>query len=62
MLLNVVNSASTLVLEAVGGIGQDAVQASVSYTLTPGSEIEMLRTTNDKRKGALNLTGNEFPD
>jgi phospholipase/lecithinase/hemolysin len=56
----VVNSGSTLVLEGVGGIGQDVVKASLSYALAAGSEIEMLRTTNDKGKGALNLTGNEF--
>jgi phospholipase/lecithinase/hemolysin len=56
----VVNSGSTLVIEGIGGLGQDLVQASVSYVLANGSEIEMLRTTNDKGKGALNLTGNEF--
>lgn len=55
-----VSSQSTLVLEAIGGAGEDVVQTSVSYALTPGSEIEWLRTTNDKGKGALNLTGNEF--
>lgn len=56
----VVSNASTLVLEGVGGIGQDLVQASVSYALATGSEIEVLRTTNDRGKGAINLTGNEF--
>ena len=56
----VVNSASTLVLEGIGGVGQDIVQASLSYVLASGSEIEMLRTTNDKGKGAVNLTGNEL--
>jgi len=56
----VVNSASTLVLEGIGGIGQDVVKSSVSYALAAGSEIEVLRTTNDKGKGAMNLTGNEF--
>lgn len=56
----VVNNASTLVLEGIGGVGQDTVQASVSYALAAGSEIEVLRTTNDRGKGALNLTGNEF--
>lgn len=55
-----VNSASTLVLEGAGGIGQDVVKASVSYALTAGSEIEVLRTTNDKGKTAINLTGNDF--
>ena len=55
-----VNSASTLVLEGAGGAGQDVIKASVSYALVSGSEIEVLRTTNDKGKTALNLTGNDF--
>jgi phospholipase/lecithinase/hemolysin len=55
-----VNSASTLVLEGAGGVGQDVVKASVSYALTAGSEIEVLRTTNDKGKTAIDLTGNDF--
>jgi phospholipase/lecithinase/hemolysin len=56
----VVNNASTLVLEGIGGVGQDVVQASVSYALAAGSEIEVLRTTNDKGKAAINLTGNDL--
>jgi len=56
----IVNSASTLVLEHAGSLGQDSVLASVSYALAKGSEIEVLRTTNDRGKGSLNLTGNEF--
>ena len=56
----VVNNASTLVIEGIGGLGQDVVQASVSYALAAGSEIELLQTTNDKGKAAINLTGNEF--
>jgi hypothetical protein len=55
-----VSNASTLVIEAVGGIGQDAVAASVNYALAQGSEIELLQTSNAKGKGAINLTGNEF--
>jgi phospholipase/lecithinase/hemolysin len=55
-----VNSASTLVLEGAGGVGQDVVKASASYALAAGSEIEVLRTTNDHGKAAINLTGNEF--
>jgi len=55
-----VSSASTLVLEGAGGAGQDVVKASVSYALAAGSEIEVLRTTNDKGKTAINLTGNDF--
>ncbi len=55
-----VSSASTLVLEGAGGTGQDVVKTSVSYALAPASEIEVLRTTNDKDKTAINLTGNDF--
>ena len=55
-----VSSASTLVLEGAGGVGQDVVKASVSYALAAGSEIEVLRTTNDKGKTAIDLTGNDF--
>ena len=55
-----VSSATTLVLEGAGGIGTDTVSASVSYALANGSEIEVLRTGNDKGKTAINLTGNDF--
>jgi Ca2+-binding RTX toxin-like protein len=55
-----VSSASTLVLEGAGGVGQDVVKASVSYALAAGSEIEVLRTGNDKGKTAIDLTGNEI--
>ena len=55
-----VTNAATLVLEGAGGAGQDVVRTSVSYALTGGSEIEVLRTTNDRGKTAVNLTGNEF--
>ena len=55
-----VSNASTLVLEGAGGLGSDVVKASVSYALTTGSEIEVLRTTNDRGKTAISLTGNEF--
>lgn len=55
-----VNSAATLVLEGAGGLGQDVVLTSVSYALSAGSEIEVLRTTSDRGKGAINLTGNEY--
>ena len=55
-----VTSASTLVLEGAGGVGQDVVKSSVNYALAGGTEIEVLRTTNDKGKTAINLTGNDF--
>ena len=56
----VVNDASAIVVESAGWAGVDTVSASVSYALAPGSEIEVLQTTNAKGKGAINLTGNEF--
>ena len=55
-----VSSPSTLVLEGAGGVGQDVVKTSVSYALAAGSEIEILRTSNDKGKTAINLSGNDF--
>ena len=55
-----VTNASTIVIEGAGGIGQDVVKTSVSYALSPLSEIEVLRTTNDHAKTAINLTGNDF--
>ena len=56
----VVSSASTIVLEGAGGVGQDVIQASVTYALSTSSEIEVLRTTSDQGKTAINLTGNEY--
>ena len=56
----VVNDALTVVLEGAGGIGTDIVKAGGSYALSALSEIEVLRTTNDQGKTAINLTGNEF--
>jgi Ca2+-binding RTX toxin-like protein len=55
----VINNATTVILEGEG-IGTDVVKASVSYALAAGSQIEMLRTTNDKGKGSIDLIGNEF--
>ncbi|HUE79050.1 MAG TPA: SGNH/GDSL hydrolase family protein [Sphingomicrobium sp.] len=55
-----ISNALTVVLEGVGGFGQDVVKAGVSYALSAGSEIEVLQTTNNKGKAAINLTGNEF--
>ena len=55
-----VTNAATIVLEGVGGAGIDTVRASLSFALGAGSEIEVLRTANDKGKTTINLTGNEF--
>lgn len=55
-----VSSASTLVLEGLGGLGEDVIRTSVSYVLSAWSEIEVLRTTNDRSRTAIKLTGNDF--
>ncbi len=52
-----VNNTSTTVTEAAAG-GTDTVNASVSYVLTAGSEVEVLQTTSAAGTGAINLTGN----
>jgi Ca2+-binding RTX toxin-like protein len=52
-----VDNASDLALENAGE-GTDRVYASVSYTLTGGSHIETLSTTDHSGTGAINLTGN----
>lgn len=51
-----VDNAGDVVIEAAGN-GADAVQASVSYTLSAGAEIEFLTGLGS---GSLWLTGNEF--
>ena len=52
-----VDNAGDIVRET-GGEGNDTVQSSVSYTLTAGSDVETLRTTNDAGTAAIDLTGN----
>jgi Ca2+-binding RTX toxin-like protein len=42
----------------LGGQGIDEVWASASYVLTPGADVELLRTTNDLGVSAIRLTGN----
>jgi phospholipase/lecithinase/hemolysin len=54
-----VTHANALILEGAGE-GSDTVKASVSYVLNAGAEVETLRTTNDKGKTNVNLTGNEL--
>jgi serralysin len=46
------------VVTEFGGQGTDTVRASVSYTLTPGADVETLRTTSDAGFDAIDLTGN----
>jgi Ca2+-binding RTX toxin-like protein len=55
-----VNSGSTGVIEGVGGLGSDVIRSSATYALSPGTEIEVLRTTNNLGTATINLTGNEF--
>jgi Ca2+-binding RTX toxin-like protein len=51
-----VHDASDVVIES-GGQGSDAVWTAVSYALTPGADVETLRTS-ENGTAALNLTGN----
>jgi Ca2+-binding RTX toxin-like protein len=44
----------------VAGQGADQVQTSVSYSLAPGSEVEMLGTTDRGATTAISLGGNEY--
>ena len=41
-----------------GGQGTDEVRASVSYMLTAGADVEILRTIDDDGVAAIDLTGN----
>jgi Ca2+-binding RTX toxin-like protein len=53
----IVRNANVTITEA-GGQGIDTVQASVSYRLTAGADVEELRTTQDTGTEAIDLTGN----
>jgi Ca2+-binding RTX toxin-like protein len=44
----------------VAGQGADQVLTSVSYSLAPGSEVEMLGTTDRGATTAISLGGNEY--
>jgi Ca2+-binding RTX toxin-like protein len=54
-----VDSANDLVFEQAGE-GQDRIWASTSYTLSAGSSIELITTTNHSGTAAVNLAGNEL--
>ncbi|WP_275787387.1 beta strand repeat-containing protein [Pararhizobium gei] len=54
-----VDNATDKVLEAIGN-GTDTVQATISFTLAAGEEIETLRLLASTGSAALNLGGNEF--
>jgi Ca2+-binding RTX toxin-like protein len=54
-----VDNANDEVIE-VAGQGRDQVQTSVSYSLAPGSEVEMLGTTDRAATTAISLGGNEY--
>jgi Ca2+-binding RTX toxin-like protein len=53
----IVDTANDSAIEYAGE-GSDTVRTNVSYSLTAGSDIETLRTTNDNSVAAINLTGN----
>ena len=55
----IVNEAADAIYESAGQ-GEDRVNASVSYVLTPGASVEMLGTSNAVATAAINLTGNEL--
>jgi Ca2+-binding RTX toxin-like protein len=54
----VVDNALDWITETAGQ-GLDAVQTNVSWTLTPGADVETLHTTSWSSTDPLNLTGNE---
>ena len=56
----IVNTATDLVIEAIGGGTQDRVESSVSFILSDGVEVEWLTTTAPKGTGLINLIGNDF--
>jgi serralysin len=54
-----VGVAGDVVNEANGG-GTDTVRTSVSYTLAPGTHVEVLSTTSNEGLDPIDLTGNQF--
>lgn len=61
--LFIVDNGSDQVIEGnadVTSVTGDTVNASVSYALAPGVQVEFLQTTLAAGTAAINLTGNEF--
>ena len=56
----IVDNFNDVVTEYAGQGTLDRVQTSVTYSLTAGSEIEVLETTNPSGTALIDLTGNEF--
>jgi Ca2+-binding RTX toxin-like protein len=54
----IVDAAADVVAEVVGQ-GFDQVRTSVSYSLAPGSEVEVLETTDPTAATAIDLAGND---
>jgi Ca2+-binding RTX toxin-like protein len=54
----IVDAGDDVVAEVVGQ-GFDQVQTSVSYSLAPGSEVEVLETTDPTAATAIDLVGND---
>jgi Ca2+-binding RTX toxin-like protein len=54
-----INYSTVLVVEAAGQ-GNDTIVTSSSFFLSPGQEIETLRTANPYSSAALSLRGNQF--
>jgi serralysin len=55
-----VDNALDSVIEYAGQGAADRVLASTSWTLTAGSEVERVTTSNNAGTAAINLTGNEL--
>ena len=53
----IVNDANDVVIE-FGGQGNDDVWSAVSWTLTPGADVETLRALTESASDPINLTGN----
>ena len=55
----IVDDGADVVAEVVGQ-GFDRVQTSATYVLAPGSEVEVLETTDPTAATAIDLVGNEY--